>query len=108
MGRWREVDESFRPLDASGRLPGGSAFADLAEFRALLLARPAQFVTTVVEKLLTYALGRGLEAYDLPGVRRIVREAAAANYRLPALIEGIIRHEAFLMRRAAAQPVEAE
>ena len=108
VGRWREVDESFRPLDASGRLPGGSAFADLAEFRALLLARPAQFVTTVVEKLLTYALGRGLEAYDLPGVRRIVREAAAANYRLPALIEGIIRHEAFLMRRAAAQPVEAE
>ena len=108
VGRWREVDESFRPLDASGRLPDGSAFADLAEFRALLLARPAQFVTTVVEKLLTYALGRGLEAYDLPGVRRIVREAAAANYRLPALIEGIIRHEAFLMRRAASPPAEAE
>ena len=108
VGRWREVDESFRPLDPAGRLPDGAAFADLAEFRALLLARPAQFVTTVVEKLLTYALGRGLEAYDLPGVRRIVREAAAANYRLPALIDGIIRHEAFLKRRAAPPPVEAE
>ncbi len=108
VGRWREVDESFRPLDASGRLPDGAEFADLAEFRALLLARPARFVTTVVEKLLTYALGRGLEAYDLPGVRRIVREAAAANYRLQALIEGIIRHEAFLMRRAAPPAVEAE
>ncbi len=108
VGRWREVDESFRPLDASGRLPDGAAFADLAEFRALLLARPAQFVTTVVEKLLTYALGRGVEAHDLPGVRRIVREAAATDYRLPALIEGITRHEAFLMRRAASPAVEAE
>ena len=60
------------------------------------------------EKLLTYALGRGLEPYDMPGVRRIVREATAADFRLSALIEGIIHHEAFLMRRTAAPHAEAE
>ena len=108
LGRWREVDASFAPLDASGELPDGSVFADLDGFRALLLARPEQFVTTVTEKLLTYALGRGLEPYDMPGVRRIVREAAAADFRLSALIEGIIHHEAFLMRRTAAPHAEAE
>ena len=108
LGRWREVDASFAPLDASGELPDGSVFADLDGFRALLLARPEQFVTTVTEKLLTYALGRGLEPYDMPGVRRIVREAAAADFRLSALIEGIIHHEAFLMRRTAPPHAEAE
>ena len=108
IGRWREVDASFAPLDASGQLPDGSTFAGLDEFRALLLARPEQFVTTLAEKLLTYALGRGLEPYDMPGVRRIVREAAAQNFRLSALIEGIIHHEAFLMRRTASLPAEAQ
>ena len=108
LGRWREVDTAFAPLDASGQLPDGSAFAGLEEFRALLLARSERFVTTLTEKLLTYALGRGLEPYDMPGVRRIVREAGAEDYRLSALIEGIIQHEAFLMRRTAPPRTEAE
>ena len=108
LGRWREVDAAFAPLDASGQLPDGSAFAGLEEFRALLLARPERFVTTLTEKLLTYALGRGLEPHDMPGVRRIVREAGAEDYRLSALIEGIIQHEAFLMRRTAPPRTEAE
>ena len=108
VGRWREVDTSFAPLDASGELPDGSEFAGLEEFRALLLARPEQFVTTITEKLLTYALGRGLEPYDMPGVRRIVRDAAAEEFRLSALVEGIIHHEAFLMRRTASPRAEAE
>ena len=108
VGRWREVDTSFAPLDASGELPDGSGFAGLEEFRALLLARPEQFVTTITEKLLTYALGRGLEPYDMPGVRRIVRAAAAEEFRLSALVEGIIHHEAFLMRRTASPRAEAE
>ena len=108
LGRWREVDATFAPLDASGELPDGSAFSGLDEFRALLLARPEQFVTTLTEKLLTYALGRGLEAYDMPGVRRIVREAGEQDYRLSALIEGIIHHEAFLMRRTAPPQAEAQ
>ncbi|MXY17482.1 MAG: DUF1588 domain-containing protein, partial [Acidobacteria bacterium] len=108
LGRWREVDAAFAPLDASGELPDGSAFSGLDEFRALLLARPEQFVTTLTEKLLTYALGRGLEPYDMPGVRRIVREAGEQDYRLSALIEGIIHNEAFLMRRTAPPQAEAQ
>ncbi len=108
LGRWREVDAAFAPLDASGELPDGSAFSGLDEFRALLLARPQQFVTTLTEKLLTYALGRGLEPYDMPGVRRIVREAGEQDYRLSALIEGIIHDEAFLMRRTAPPQAEAQ
>ena len=65
-------------------------------------------MTTITEKLLTYALGRGLEPYDMPGVRRIVRDAAAEEFRLSALVEGIIHHEAFLMRRTASPRAEAE
>ena len=64
-----------------------------------LLRHPDRFVTTVTEKLLTYALGRGVEYYDAPTVRAIVREAAADDYRLSTLIKGIVRSAPFQMRR---------
>ena len=87
-------------IDASGVLPDGSAFEGPAGLRDLLLDRPVDFVGTVTEKLLTYALGRGLEYYDAPTVRQIVREAAAEDYRWSAIIRGIVNSPAFRMRRS--------
>ena len=100
VGRWREVDDAFRPIDASGTLPDGTAFDGVVGFRNALASRPEQFVTNVTEKLLTYALGRGLEPYDMPAVRRIVRDAAP-DYRLADVVAGITRSIPFRMRRSA-------
>ena len=102
VGRWREVDDGFRPIDASGSLPDGTAFDGAAGFRDALAARPERFVTNVAEKLLTYALGRGLEPYDMPAVRRIVR-GAAPDYRLADVVLGITESVPFRMRRSATQ-----
>lgn len=107
IGRWREVDESFNPIDASGVLPDGTKFDGAAELRAALVRRPERFVMTVTEKLVTYALGRGLEYYDGPAVRKIVREAAADQYKLQSIIEGIVKSYPFLNRRVGAPHVEA-
>ncbi len=100
VGRWREVDAAFRPIDASGTLPDGTAFDSVLGFRDALAAHPERFVANVTEKLLTYALGRGLEPYDMPAVRRIVRGAAPA-YRLQDVILGIADSIPFTMRRSA-------
>ena len=100
IGRWREVDESFNPIDPSGVLPDGRAFGDVAGMRAALVADPEQFVTTVTEKLMTYALGRGVDYYDMPSLRRIVRGAAADDYRFQSIILGIVTSDPFLMRRS--------
>jgi len=99
VGRWRRQDESFNAIDPSGALPNGATFRDLAGLKAELLRRPEQFVATLTEKLLTYALGRGVEYYDMPTVRKVVSRAAAGNYKLPALIVGIATSEPFLMRK---------
>ena len=100
IGRWRVVDESFNPIDPSGVLPDGRAFDGVAEMRDALAGNPEQFVTTVTEKLMTYALGRGLEHYDMPSLRRIVRGAAADDYRFQSIILGIVTSDPFLMRRS--------
>ena len=100
IGRWRVVDESFNEIDASGVLPDGRSFDGVAELRAALTDAPEQFVTTVTEKLMTYALGRGLEYYDMPTLRRIVREAAPDDYRFQTVILGIVRSDPFMMRRS--------
>ena len=100
IGRWRDVDASFNDIDASGVLPDGRAFDGVAGFRAALTDKPEQFVTTVTEKLMTYALGRGLDYYDMPTLRRIVREAATSDYRFHAVILGIVTSDPFLMRRS--------
>ena len=104
VGRWRLVDESFNTIDASGALPDGTRFDGVAELTAALIRRPERFVTTVTEKLLTYALGRGLEHYDMPAVRRIVQEAAGDDYRFQAIVTGIAGSYPFLHRRAGGAP----
>jgi hypothetical protein len=86
VGRWRVIDEAGMSIDASGALPNGTKFAGPAGLRQVLASNPTQFVTTLTEKMLIYALGRGLEPYDMPAVRQIVREAAQQNYRSSSLI----------------------
>ncbi len=103
VGQWRAKDEAFAPIDASGVLPDGTRFDGLEGFKAALLRNPSRFVTTVTEKLLTYALGRGLETYDMPAVRQIVR-SAAPDYKLPAIVLGIAESIPFQMRRSAVSP----
>jgi mono/diheme cytochrome c family protein len=98
IGGWRTVDESGTPVDASGTTTSGAKVEGLRGLRALLLSQPEQFPRTVTEKLLAYALGRRLEYYDRPAVRKIVRDAAAHDYRWSALILGIVESPAFLMR----------
>jgi hypothetical protein len=100
-GKWREFDEEHKPIETSGTLPDGVKFGNLAEFRAALIRSPKAFATTVTEKLLTYALGRGLEAYDMPAVRGIVHEAASDGFKLSSLIVGITKSIPFQMRRSA-------
>ena len=103
VGRWRTVDhEAGVPIDASGTLPDGTRFETAAEFREALLTEPwrREFIMTVTERLLTYALGRGLEYYDQPVVRQIVREAAASDTRWSAIVLGIVESPPFQMRLA--------
>jgi hypothetical protein len=99
IGRWRASDESV-PIDASGVLPSGEAFQGPVELRSILLSRRDQFVRTVSEKLLTYALGRGLEYYDAPAIRRIAQEVASSDYRWSSLVLGIVNSTPFQMRRS--------
>src|SRR5438876_4368647 len=100
IGRRRSV-ESETPIDASGSLPDGRRFEDVDGLEQALLKRPDIFVSTLTEKLLTYALGRGVETYDAPAVRKIVRDAQANNYRFSSIILGIANSTPFTMRKAA-------
>ena len=99
VGRWRTVEEG-RPIDSTGGLPDGSQFAGVTGLERALLKRPELFVTTLTEKLLTYALGRGVEYFDAPAIRRIVRDASAKDYRFSTLIVGIASSTPFQMRRS--------
>src|SRR6266508_1355036 len=98
IGGWRTVDESGRPVDASGTTVSGAKVEGLSGLRSFLLEQPEQFPRTVTEKLLAYALGRRLEYSDRPAVRSIVRDAAKHDYRWSSIILGIVESPAFLMR----------
>lgn len=98
VGRWRSRSESNEAIDATGVLPDGTAFAGPDEMRAALLKTPERFVATVAEKLLTYALGRNLESFDMPAVRVIVRDAAENDYRFSSVVLGIVQSTPFKMR----------
>ena len=98
IGKWRTSDAGT-PIDATGILPEGTTFDGPAEFRRVLLDHREEFVRTVTEKLLTYALGRGVESYDRPVIRKILREAAGDDYRWSSLIAGIVKSSPFQMRR---------
>lgn len=97
VGRWRERD-SDQPVDASGGLPDGSVFQGVSGLEAGILKRPDWFVNTMTAKLMTYALGRGVEHYDGPAIRRIVRQAARDDYRFSTIVLGIVRSVPFQMR----------
>jgi hypothetical protein len=97
IGQWRERDSDAGniPIDASGRLASGKPIQGVNDLREALVARPDQFAQVVVEKLLMYAIGRGIEAQDMPAVRAIVHTAAANDYRFSAIIAGIIASDQF-------------
>ena len=99
VGKWREMEAGV-PINASGTLPDGTVFSGLPELRDVLVSRRKEFVTTVTEKLLTYALGRGIEYYDRPAIRTIVRDAEMHDYRWSAIIAGVARSLPFQMRRS--------
>jgi hypothetical protein len=99
VGRWRAAEDR-KPIDASGGLPDGSTFAGVAALESALCQRPELLAATVTEKLLTFALGRGVEIPDGPAIRAIVRRAKADNYRLSALILGVVDSVPFQMRTA--------
>jgi mono/diheme cytochrome c family protein len=97
VGSWR-TKETAGSIDASGQLADGTRVDGVVALRNAILARPDVFVTTMTEKMFVYALGRGVEAYDRPAIRQIVRNAARENYRFSSLVRGIVRSPAFQMR----------
>ena len=99
LGRWRSM-EAGQPVDAAGGLPDGSTFTGVAGLEAGLLARPEIFARTVTEKLLTFALGRGVEPFDGPAIREILRTAKPGNYRLSDIILGVVNSTPFQMRQS--------
>jgi hypothetical protein len=99
VGRWRTAENGI-PVDAAGGLPDGSGFTGMAGLQKALLNRPELFVSTTTEKLLTYALGRGVEDYDEPAVRAIVRNARGDDYRFSSIVLGIVNSTPFQMRRS--------
>jgi Protein of unknown function (DUF1592)/Protein of unknown function (DUF1588)/Protein of unknown function (DUF1585)/Protein of unknown function (DUF1595)/Protein of unknown function (DUF1587) len=99
VGRWRGFEEG-RPIDSTGGLPDGSRFEGPTGLERALLKRPELFVGTLTEKLLTFALGRGVEPYDAPAVRKVVREARSKDYRFSSLIVGIATSTPFTMRES--------
>ena len=101
IGQWRTTDAG-RAIDASGVLLDGTKVDGPRELRQALLAKKTQFATAVTEKLLTYALGRGLEYYDAPAVRAIDRSAAADGYRWSSLVLATVKSAPFQMRTGAS------
>ena len=104
IGAWR-TDDAGAKIDASGKLPNGEEFYGPAGLRALLVSRRQQFVGTVTEKLLAYALGRAVEYYDLPVARKIARDSAAADNRWSSIVLNIVESVPFQMRRSRADAV---
>jgi hypothetical protein len=101
VGRWRDVDETLNLIDASGSLFDGTKIDGdgIDQLREALINPPDRFVTTMTERAMAYALGRGLEYYDAPAIRRVVRESAANGYRFSSIVVGIVTSVPFQMRR---------
>ena len=103
VGAWR-TPEAGAPIDSSGTAPEGPAVSGVVELRKALLNHQDAFIHTLTEKLMIYALGRGLEAYDMPVVREIVRDASRQDYRFSSLMMGIVKSVPFQMRNAEKEP----
>jgi len=101
IGAWREFDEAGNAVDPNGNYPGGVEFEGFADLRDWMVGRPDQFAHTLTEKLMTYALGRRVDYYDQPVIRRIVREMSEQDYSWSSLVLGIVTSEPFLMSQVA-------
>ena len=107
IGEWRSKDRyAGTAIDASSTLVDGTPIHGPADLRNALMRRPEQFVQTVTEKLMTYALGRSVEYYDMPSVRAIVRDAARDNYRFSSIVMGIVKSAPFQKRKAPEESVD--
>jgi hypothetical protein len=102
VGRWRERDGD-QPIDATGVFPEGTKFDGIPGLKKELLRQPDQFVGTVAERLLMYAVGRNLQYYDAPTVRAVMRDAEPANYTLASLVLGVVKSRPFQMREAGGE-----
>ncbi len=102
-GAWRDRTEAHEPVDASGTLVDGTAIQGPVTLRESLLSRPDAFALTFTEKLMTYALGRGVEYYDMPAVRSIVRGASGEDYKVSRIVLGIVNSVPFQMKRVPAE-----
>jgi mono/diheme cytochrome c family protein len=108
-GMWRDKDRfANAPIDSAGELPDGTKINGPDDLRNALLRHPEQFVQTFTENLLTYSMGRTRDYYDLPTVRRIVRDTQAKDYRFSAIVQAVVRSDQFRMRRAPQpEPVQS-
>jgi hypothetical protein len=107
VGAWR-TQEAGSPIDVSGQLADGRPVNGVVTLRQAILDKPELFVGTMTEKMMIYALGRGVSAEDMPEVRRILREASANDYRFSSLVLGIVRSVPFQMRvKPVAEPVSS-
>jgi hypothetical protein len=106
VGQYRANDpDTLTPIETAGQLPDGTAITGSDDLRRALVDRPDhQFVQALTENLLTYALGRSLEYHDMPTVRRIVRQAAADNYRFKSIVLGVVTSDAFRKREVDPPP----
>jgi hypothetical protein len=101
IGRWRDQDAG-NPIDASGAFPGGEKFDGMAGLKAALLSHPEEFVSTITEKLMMYAIGRNVQYYDRPAIRAIIKQAARNNYTFASLVRGVVESAPFQMRETPA------
>ena len=98
VGQWRDRNADGTPIDTAGVLADGTRVDGPAALRDAILSRPDAFVTTLTNRMLTYALGRGLEPSDMPVVRRIVKKAAQNDYRFASIVIGVVESSSFQMR----------
>jgi len=107
VGAWR-TEEAGSPIDVSGQLADGRQVNGVVTLRQAILDKPELFVGTMTEKMMIYALGRGVSAEDMPEVRRVIREASANDYRFSSLVLGIVKSVPFQMRvKPVAEPVSS-
>jgi hypothetical protein len=99
IGKWRTQDGKF-PVDASGAFPNGKSFIGHKDMKELLKQNLREFAGGLAEKMLTYSLGRGVESYDRPAIRELVRKMEEDDFRFQTLITGIVRSVPFQQRRA--------
>jgi len=106
VGRWRTREPGGK-IDSTGKLADGTPVDGPVALRKALLSHPEQFAGVMAEKMLTYGLGRGLEYYDMPAVRKVAEDAARGGYKFSALVMGIVNSEPFQMKRAAEKKLLA-